>query len=59
MNPDIDDTTAALRALRKEALNNRSFWDRGMKWLLSMQNDDGGWGSFEKMSISHRYLGFR
>ncbi|MDR9795678.1 squalene--hopene cyclase [Aeribacillus pallidus] len=48
MNPDIDDTTAALRALRKEALNNRSFWDRGMKWLLSMQNDDGGWGSFEK-----------
>lgn len=23
-------------------------WDRGIRWVLSMQNDDGGWAAFEK-----------
>lgn len=51
INPDIDDTTAALRAIRRSAAADASYreaWNRGMGWLLSMQNDDGGWASFEK-----------
>jgi sporulenol synthase len=51
INPDIDDTTAALRAIRTSAIeddNYRKAWDRGVNWILSMQNSDGGWAAFEK-----------
>lgn len=49
--PDIDDTTAALRAITPLARTENHFkeaWDRGVEWVLSMQNDDGGWSAFEK-----------
>ncbi|RFB11001.1 squalene--hopene cyclase [Bacillus sp. HNG] len=51
IHPDIDDTTAALRAIRtlaKEQVDCRQAWDRGVNWLISMQNKDGGWAAFEK-----------
>jgi sporulenol synthase len=51
INPDIDDTTAALRAITPHAITSpvyRHAWNRGVNWLLSMQNSDGGWASFEK-----------
>jgi sporulenol synthase len=51
INPDVDDTTSALRALRKIANQSptlRQSWYRGTSWVLSMQNDDGGWPAFEK-----------
>lgn len=51
LNPDIDDTSIALKALRRTWQTEpalRKAWDRGLAWLLSMQNDDGGWPSFEK-----------
>jgi sporulenol synthase len=51
LNPDVDDTTAALRAIRKTASQSptiRDSWYRGVNWVLSMQNDDGGWPAFEK-----------
>ncbi|WEG14422.1 squalene--hopene cyclase [Pullulanibacillus sp. KACC 23026] len=51
MNPDVDDTAAALRALRPAAKHQQAVfehWHRGLAWILSMQNDDGGWASFEK-----------
>lgn len=51
LNPDIDDTTAALRSICQTVINNPDFhtsWDRGISWVFSMQNDDGGWPSFEK-----------
>lgn len=50
-HPDIDDTTAALRAIRTlatEQVDYRQAWDRGVNWLISMQNKDGGWAAFEK-----------
>jgi sporulenol synthase len=51
LHPDVDDTTASLRAIRN--LVNRqpeylSSWQRGINWTFSMQNDDGGWPAFEK-----------
>ncbi|MBT2666548.1 squalene--hopene cyclase [Bacillus sp. ISL-4] len=51
IHPDIDDTTAALRAIRTLAIERvdcRQAWDRGISWLISMQNNDGGWAAFEK-----------
>lgn len=51
INPDIDDTTAALRAIspmQKTDLAYQRAWRRGLNWLLSMQNHDGGWPAFEK-----------
>lgn len=51
IHPDIDDTTAALRAIRTlavEEVDYRQAWDRGVNWLLSIQNNDGGWAAFEK-----------
>ncbi len=50
-NPDVDDTTAALRAIRRLAKRDATYrqaWDRGRQWVLSMQNGDGGWPAFEK-----------
>jgi sporulenol synthase len=51
MNPDIDDTTASLRAISRVVSKDISYqtdWERGINWLFSMQNDDGGWAGFEK-----------
>jgi sporulenol synthase len=50
LNPDIDDTTAALRAIRRLEINMEyhDAFNRGLQWILSMQNNDGGWPSFEK-----------
>ncbi|MBA9028931.1 squalene--hopene cyclase [Peribacillus huizhouensis] len=51
IHPDIDDTTVALRAIRTLAIERvdcRQAWDRGINWLISMQNNDGGWAAFEK-----------
>jgi len=51
INPDVDDSTAALRAIRPTALREPAFqdaWNRGLYWVLSMQNDDGGWPAFER-----------
>lgn len=58
INPDIDDTTASLRALARSIHLTPSFkksWDQGLNWLLSMQNDDGGWGAFEK-NIKNKWI---
>lgn len=49
--PDIDDTTAALRAITPYTQSNGRFldaWNKGVEWVLSMQNEDGGWSAFEK-----------
>ncbi|MGE8204100.1 squalene--hopene cyclase [Heyndrickxia sp. NPDC080065] len=51
INPDVDDTTACLRAIHALAFHRSDYrhaWNRGIQWILSMQNDDGGWAAFEK-----------
>ncbi|WP_199622667.1 squalene--hopene cyclase [Paenibacillus alkalitolerans] len=51
INPDVDDTTASLRAIRRLGSTDATYrdaWNRGLHWLLSMQNADGGWPAFEK-----------
>ncbi|WP_225446261.1 terpene cyclase/mutase family protein [Paenibacillus rhizovicinus] len=49
INPDVDDTTAAMRAVRGlPGSSVRQAVDRGLQWLLAMQNSDGGWAAFER-----------
>jgi sporulenol synthase len=48
INPDVDDTTASLRSIARTPSSHHDAWNRGINWLLSMQNDDGGWAAFEK-----------
>ena len=49
--PDVDDTAFVLMALARvadpEPDRLRNSMRRGLAWLLSMQNGDGGWGAFD------------
>ena len=42
--PDVDDTSGAILALR--ALGHSDGLADGLRWLLAMQNGDGGWPTF-------------
>ncbi|HKW32492.1 MAG TPA: squalene--hopene cyclase [Candidatus Acidoferrum sp.] len=50
--PDVDDTAFVLMALQRvrypEAARMEGAIRRGIQWLLSMQNRDGGWGAFDR-----------
>jgi squalene-hopene/tetraprenyl-beta-curcumene cyclase len=51
--PDVDDTCMALMVLRRaRALEPEpeQAWalERGLAWMLAMQNEDGGWASFDR-----------
>ena len=55
IHPDVDDTTACLRSIARNVQENSAFrqsWEKGIRWTLSMQNDDGGWPAFEKNTDS-------
>jgi squalene-hopene/tetraprenyl-beta-curcumene cyclase len=49
--PDLDDTAMVLMALEKvrglDPDRTRLAKERGVGWFLGMQNNDGGWGSFD------------
>jgi squalene-hopene/tetraprenyl-beta-curcumene cyclase len=49
--PDVDDTAFVLMALGRvadpEPARLRDSIRRGLAWLVSMQNSDGGWGAFD------------
>ncbi|HJQ25251.1 MAG TPA: squalene--hopene cyclase [Blastocatellia bacterium] len=53
--PDIDDTFQVLTSLSKVRFpdstrerRKREAMERALKWILTMQNKDGGWASFDK-----------
>lgn len=47
--PDTDDTAMVTMALhRAGGKPARDSVVRGIKWLLAMQNDDGGWAAFDR-----------
>jgi squalene-hopene/tetraprenyl-beta-curcumene cyclase len=50
--PDTDDTAMVLMALAKTGQANmsggRPAVERGLRWLLGMQNRDGGWAAFDR-----------
>jgi len=46
--PDVDDTAMVLMALHQVDLPSaRPVMARAIRWLLAMQNVDGGWGAFD------------
>jgi squalene-hopene/tetraprenyl-beta-curcumene cyclase len=49
--PDVDDTAFVLLALSRvaypDAARHQKSLRRGLAWLVSMQNRDGGWGAFD------------
>jgi squalene-hopene/tetraprenyl-beta-curcumene cyclase len=49
--PDVDDTAMVLLALQRTALADspeaKAATERGVSWLLAMQNSDGGWAAFD------------
>jgi squalene-hopene/tetraprenyl-beta-curcumene cyclase len=50
--PDVDDTAFVLIALQRVKFPDEKRMEaatrRGIQWLLSMQNRDGGWGAFDR-----------
>ena len=50
--PDVDDTAFVLMALSRvaspDSARQRQVLRKGVAWLLSMQNQDGGWGAFDR-----------
>src|SRR3989454_1881355 len=50
--PDVDDTAFVLMALQDvsypDSARLSQAIDLGLKWMVSMQNKDGGWGAFDR-----------
>jgi squalene-hopene/tetraprenyl-beta-curcumene cyclase len=50
--PDTDDTAMVLMALAKcgaaATIEGHPAVERGLRWLLAMQNRDGGWAAFDR-----------
>lgn len=49
--PDVDDTIEILTVIHRLAIpwhEKAKACRLGLDWLLSMQNDDGGWGAFDR-----------
>ncbi len=53
--PDVDDTAMVAMGLKRAGgRENIAAAKRGVQWMLTMQNDDGGWAAFDK--TRHRQI---
>jgi len=53
--PDVDDTAMVAMGLKRAGgRENIAAAKRGVQWMLTMQNDDGGWAAFDK--TQHRQI---
>ncbi len=53
--PDVDDTAMVAMALKRSGgQSNENAAQRGIEWILKMQNDDGGWAAFDR--TRHRQI---
>lgn len=47
--PDVDDTAMVTMALMRSGCpEGREPVERGIRWILAMQNEDGGWAAFDR-----------
>jgi squalene-hopene/tetraprenyl-beta-curcumene cyclase len=47
--PDVDDTAMVTMALLRSCCpEGRPSAERGIEWILAMQNEDGGWAAFDR-----------
>lgn len=46
--PDTDDTALVLNAFNELNQAESPESERGLQWILGMQNEDGGWGAFDR-----------
>jgi squalene-hopene/tetraprenyl-beta-curcumene cyclase len=46
--PDVDDTAVVIQALMPDYVASEPARQRGLAWLLGMQNEDGGWAAFDR-----------
>ncbi|MDA1054951.1 MAG: squalene--hopene cyclase [Planctomycetota bacterium] len=46
--PDVDDTIMVMMGLQEADKGLDAACERALRWILSMQNRDGGWGAFDK-----------
>jgi squalene-hopene/tetraprenyl-beta-curcumene cyclase len=47
--PDVDDTAmVAMALLRSGCAEGKAPAERGTRWILAMQNEDGGWAAFDR-----------
>lgn len=55
IHPDVDDSTASLKSIAQTVpkdIHLQHSWERGIRWVVSMQNHDGGWPAFERNTNS-------
>ena len=55
--PDVDDTSEAILFL-KEIKHDEKAQRRMLHWVMSMQNDDGGWGAFDRNNSGNAIIDY-
>lgn len=50
--PDLDDSTVVLLVLHRMGMTREELLP-GLNWIFSMQNSDGGWGTFDRDNNAH------